>query len=411
MSNLPSSIDVAIVGAGAAGIAAATRLMQAGVSALMIEARDRVGGRAHTIPAAGDVIDLGCEWLHSADKNVLVKVAESHGFTVDRGTPGWSGPASVGLPSRDHADYRKALEDFFDAVEEAAATGRDRPASDLLPKNSRWDMLLRAVATYYSGTELEHISIIDFDNYEDTRINWTVREGYGAMISGAAKGLPVAFDCAVSKIDHSGKVVKLETQRGTIEAKAVIICVPTPLIAEGTIRFDPALPEKQAAAAGLPLGVANKIFFEIDGEFAYPRGHFYGATDRVETISFDLFPRGRKLLSGFVGGAFAVELEKGGPAAAEAEARRQIVSMLGADANKRLRFMRTTAWRSDPFARGGYSSALPGHAGDRAVLAAPVNGRLFFAGEACSKIHFSTTHGAWETGLKAAEDYLKGRKG
>ena len=362
MTGLPSSIDVAIVGAGAAGIAAATRLKQVGVSALMIEARDRVGGRAHTIPAAGDVIDLGCEWLHSADKNVLVKVAEQHGFTVDRGTPGWSGPASVGLPSRDHAEYREALQDFFDAVEEAAATGRDRPASELLPKNSRWDMLLRAVATYYSGTELEHISIIDFDNYEDTRINWTVREGYGAMISGAAKGLPVVFDCEVSRIDHSGKSVKLETQRGTIEAKAAIVCVPTPLIAEGTIRFEPALPEKRAAAAGLPLGVANKIFFEIDGEFAYPRGHFYGATDRVETISFDLFPRGRKLLSGFVGGAFAVELEKGGPAAAEAEARRQIGAMLGADANKRLRFMRTTAWRSDPFAQGGYSSALPGHA-------------------------------------------------
>ena len=409
MSSLPTSIDVAIVGAGAAGIAAATRLKQAGVSALMIEARDRVGGRAHTIAAAGDVIDLGCEWLHSADKNVLVKVAEEHGFTVDKGTPGWSGPASVGLPSRDHAEYRKALEDFFDAVEEAAASGKDRAASDLLPKNSRWEMLLRAVATYYSGTELEKISIIDFDNYEDTRINWTVREGYGAMIAGAAKGLPVVFDCAVTKIDHSGKTVKLETKQGTIEARAAIVCAPTPLIAEGAIRFDPALPDKQAAAAGLPLGVANKIFFEIDGDFSYPRGHFYGATDRVETISFDLFPRGRKMLSGFVGGAFAVELEKGGPAAAEAEARRQISTMLGADANKHLRFLRTTAWRSDPFARGGYSSALPGHASDRATLAAPVDGRLFFAGEACSKIHFSTTHGAWETGVTAAEDYLKGK--
>jgi hypothetical protein len=223
MSTLPSSIDVAIVGAGAAGVAAATRLTKAGVAAVMIEARDRVGGRAHTIPAAGDVIDLACDWLHSADKNVLVKVAEEHGFTVDKGTPGWSGPASVGLPSRDHADYRKAMEQFFDAVEEAAETGRDRPASDLLPRNSRWTMLLRAVATYYSGTELEHISIIDFDRYEDTRINWTIREGYGAMIAGAAKGLPVVFDCAVSRIDHSGKTVKLETQRGTIEAKAAIV--------------------------------------------------------------------------------------------------------------------------------------------------------------------------------------------
>lgn len=409
MGALPSSIEVAVVGAGAAGVAAAMRLKQAGVAALVIEARDRVGGRAHTIPAAGDVIDLGCEWLHSADRNVLVEVAEAHGFTVDRGAPGWSGPALAGLSDRDQADCRKAIADFFGAVEGAAATGRDRAASELLPKDSRWRMLLRAMTTYYCGAEAEDVSIVDLDNYEDTHVNWTIREGYGAMVVGAAQGLAVAFDCAVARIDHSGRRVKLETRRGMIEARAAIVCAPTPIIADGTIGFDPALPDKQAAAAGLPLGLANKIFFSIDGGFAHPGGHFYGATDRAEAISFDVFPRGRSLLTGFVGGAFAQELEKGGPAAAEAEARRQIASMLGADAAKALRFLRATAWRSDPFARGAYSCALPGHAGDRAVLAAPVDDRLFFAGEACSKIHFSTTHGAWETGLRAAEDYLGAR--
>jgi len=313
MSGLPSIIDVAIVGAGAAGIAAARRLKQAGVAALIIEARNRVGGRAHTIPAVGDAIDLGCEWLHSADKNVLVGVAEGLGFTVDRGTPGWSMPASVGLSAIDHADYRRTIGEFFDAVEKAASSGADRPASDLLPKNSRWEMLLRAMGTYYSGAELEDISIVDLDRYEDTHVNWTIREGYGATIARASNGLPVVFDCAVARVDHSGKFVKLETQRGAIEARAAIICVPTPLIADETIRFDPALPDKRSAAAGLPLGLADKIFFEIDDAPDLPRGHFYGATDRVETFSFDLYPRGRRLLSGFVGGAFARELEKAGP--------------------------------------------------------------------------------------------------
>jgi len=94
----------------------------------------------------------------------------------------------------------------------------------------------------------------------------------------------------------------------------------------------------------------------------------------------------------------------------EAEARRQIAATLGADAMKHLRFLCATAWDLDPFARGGYSCALPDHADDRAILAASVNDRLFFAGEACSRTQFSTTHGAWETGLKAAEDYLSAAK-
>ncbi|MFT4099073.1 MAG: NAD(P)/FAD-dependent oxidoreductase [Rhodoblastus sp.] len=410
MISLPSPIDVAVIGAGAAGIAAARRLKQAGVPALLIEARGRVGGRAHTAPAAGDVIDLGCEWLHSADRNVLVGVAERLGFVVDRGTPGWSTPASVGLSAADHADYRKTISEFFDAVETAASDGPDRPASDLLQANGRWNMLLRAMGTYYSGAELENISVVDLARYEDTHVNWTIREGYGAMIAGAAEGLPVVFDCAVTRIDHAGRRVKIETGRGTIEAKAAIVCVPTPLIARCEIRFDPALPDKQAAAAGLPLGLADKVFFEIVGGPNFPSGHFYGATDRAETFSFDLFPRGRRLLAGFVGGAFARDLEKNGPAAMEAEARRQIASALGADAMKHLRFLCATAWDLDPFARGGYSCALPGHADDRAILAAPVNDRLFFAGEACSRTHFSTTHGAWETGWNAAEEYLEMRR-
>ncbi len=410
MSSIPASIDVAVIGAGAAGIAAATRLKQAGVSALLIEARNRVGGRAHTVPVAGDVIDLGCEWLHSADRNVLVGVAESLGFTVDRGTPGWSTPASVDLSTADHAEYRKTISAFFDAVETAASDGPDRPASDLLPANGRWNMLLRAMGTYYSGAELENISVVDLDRYEDTHVNWTIREGYGAMIASAAEGLPIVFDCPVARVDHAGRCVKIETQRGTIESKAAIICVPTPQIADGTIRFHPALPAKRAAAAGLPLGLADKIFFEIVGEPGFPQGHFYGAPDRAETFSFDLFPRGRRLLAGFVGGDFARALENDGPAAMEAEARRQIAHALGAEAMKHLRFLCATAWDLDPFARGGYSCALPGHADDRAVLAAPVDGRLFFAGEACSRNHFSTTHGAWGTGIIAAEEYLEGRR-
>ncbi len=405
--SLPSTIDVVVIGAGAAGIAATRRLRAAGVAVVIIEARDRVGGRAHTIAAAGDVIDLGCEWLHSADRNPLVHVARESGFTVDEGEPKWGGHVGRNFPKRAQAEYRAASEAFWDALEQAAQDGGpDRAAARFLPAGGRWNALIQTISTYYNGTELENVSVVDLDRYEDTGVNWTIREGYGAMFVGVGKDLPVVFDCAATLVDHSGANVKVETSRGTIEARAVIVTVPTPLISEGMLAFRPALPDKIDAARNLPLGLADKIFFEIVGAWDAPEGHVYGTTDSVETISFDLRPRGRPFVAGFLGGAFARRLEREGEAAMEAEARRQLSDMLGADVQKHLRFVAATRWDMDAFARGGYSHALPGHADDRAVLAAPVDGRIFFAGEACSRHSFSTAHGAWETGIGAADEWL-----
>ena len=90
MSSLPSSVDVAIIGAGAAGLGAANALKNSGLSVLVLEARDRVGGRAHTIMASPDVtFDVGCGWLHSADENSFVKIAEQLGFEINKSLPPW----------------------------------------------------------------------------------------------------------------------------------------------------------------------------------------------------------------------------------------------------------------------------------------------------------------------------------
>jgi monoamine oxidase len=409
--SIPSSIDVVVIGAGAAGIAATRRLRAAGAAVVMIEARNRLGGRAHTIAAAGDVIDLGCEWLHSADRNPLVRVARENGFTVDQGEPKWGGHVGRNFPKRAQAEYRAASEAFWGALEKAAQDGGpDRAAASFLPAGGRWNALIQTISTYYNGTELENVSVVDLDRYEDTGVNWTIREGYGAMIAGVGEDLPVVFDCAAMLVDHSGPRLKIETSRGTIDAGAVVVTVPTPLIASGALAFRPDLPDKVAAAGHLPLGLADKIFFEIVGALDAPDGHVYGTTDSVETISFDLRPRGRPFVSAFLGGEFARRLEREGEAAMEAEARRQLAGMLDADVQKHLRFVAATRWDMDGFARGGYSHALPGHADERAALAAPVDGRIFFAGEACSRHSFSTAHGAWETGIAAAEAWLRGRE-
>lgn len=410
MTSLPASIDVAVIGAGAAGVAAARRLRETGASVVVLEARDRVGGRAHTIRAAGDVIDLGCEWLHSADRNPLAPLARELGFTVDEGVPDWGGHVGANFPPDAQKEFRAASDRFWSALEEAARDGgADRPASTFLPPRGRWNGLIQAISSYYNGTELENVSIVDLDRYEDTMVNWTIREGYGALIAGAAAGLPIVYECAATRIDHSGRRIRIDTTQGPLDADAVVVAVPTPLLAEEILQFDPPLPEKTQAAAALPLGAADKIFFEATDARDLPHGHVYGTTDAAETISFDLFPRGRRLVTGYVGGEFARRLEREGARAMEAEARRQLAAMLGAGVQSKLRFLRATAWDLDRYSRGAYSHALPGRADERAALARTVDGRLFFAGEACSRHRFSTAHGAWETGLAAAEAWQAAR--
>ena len=135
--------------------------------------------------------------------------------------------------------------------------------------------------------------------------------------------------------------------------------------------------------------------------------YLVGSTTRRETGSYQLRPIGRPLIACFYGGRWARTLEAEGPTGMAAFAIEELARHLGADIRHHVTRLATTAWAQDPFARGSYSYALPGHAEDRAVLAAPVENRLFFAGEACSPNFFSTAHGAWLTGLQAAEAALR----
>ena len=202
----------------------------------------------------------------------------------------------------------------------------------------------------------------------------------------------------------------METAKGTLTADQAIIALPSTLIAEEAVRFTPALPEKIAAARGLPLGLADKLFLALDqAEEFEPGAHLFGRTDRAATASYHLRPFGRPQIEVFFGGDLAWKLEKDGEHAFVDFAIGELTALLGSAFAKRVRPIRLHDWGRDPFARGAYSCALPGHAESRARLAAPIDNRLFFAGEACSANDFSTAHGALLTGLAAAEAVLAAR--
>ena len=413
MTSLPSSVDVAIIGAGAAGLGAAHALKGSGRSFIVLEARDRVGGRGYTVMAAPDVtFDVGCGWLHSADQNSFVKIAESLNFEINRDLPPWRDRAyGNAFPREQRDDFIRSLDEFFermdDAAKEATKSGRDAPASTCLEPGNRWNPMIDAISSYINGTEVDRVSILDFDAYEDTNLNWRVRRGYGALMTAYGASLPLAFNCVVTLIDHSAKRLRIETSLGTLAADKVIVTVPTNLIADEAIRFHPALPDKVEAASKLPLGLADKVVLTLDDADSLPKeGNLRAATMRTEMGTYHLRPFGQPCVEGFFGGRFARTLEDEGDGAIAAYSIDEIVSFLGNDYRRKLKPLKESRWAHDPFARGSYSHALPGHSGKRAVLAAPVDGRLFFAGEATSPNFFTTAHGARDSGERAAREVL-----
>jgi monoamine oxidase len=400
-----SACDVVVVGAGAAGVAAGRRLVEAGLDVIVIEARDRIGGRAHSVPTSlGAAVDVGCEWLHSAESNPWVDVARRMKFEIDETLPNWGARVSWLLGEAAQKDWAEAREAFDERCEQAAGGDEDVPESALLEPGSRWNALIGAISTWANGTELEHVSVKDHALYANSGYNWRLPRGYGTLISAYGATLPLRLQTIVERIDHSGKTITVGTNRGDISARAAIVTIPTNLLARETIRFTPRLPDKIAAAAGLPLGIANKLFLALDGPIGeLPRDrHLIGALDRVATAGYQILPHGWPMIGAYFGGELAARLERR-PGDMAAFAIDELAGLLGSDIRARLRPLAQSAWVQDPFANGSYSSALPGHAGDRKILMEPIDERLFFAGEACSIEFFGTAHAALISAQAAAK--------
>jgi len=406
---MKSDTEVAIIGGGAAGVAAGRHLHDAGIDCLIIEARNRLGGRAFTETHAGHPIDLGCGWLHSADKNEWTKIAKAQGRKIDETPPPWA-RSSLGFKPGEQHDYREAFDEFEARVSKLAHADNDVALSAALEPGGRWNGLIGAVITFISGGEAAQVSALDYENYAHTDVNWRAVEGYGAVIAKHGEAVPVVLENAVRRIDHSGKRLAIETAKGTITADRVIVTLPTTVLAETESLFKPALPDKIDAARNLPLGLDDKLFIALERPEEFEKdSRLFGATDRTATATYHLRPFGRPQIEVYFGGQCAADLEANGENAFFDFAASQLADLLGSKFPQRIRPIRIHRWRADPFARGSYSYAIPGMADCRATLAAPVEGRLFFAGEACSPGNFSTAHGGWETGVAAAEQVLHAR--
>jgi monoamine oxidase len=404
-----SEYDVVVIGGGAAGIAAARRLHDAAIDCLLVEARSRLGGRAWTEIRAGFPVDHGCGWLHSADRNPWTKIAEAQGRTIDKTPPPWS-RSSLGFRLGEQQDYQQAFIAFDQRVSELAGAAKDAAVAVALEPNGRWNGLISAVVTFINGAEVSDVSLRDYNNYDDTEVNWRVVEGYGAAIAAYGDGLRVEFECPVTRIDRSNKRLRIETAKGAISADQAIVTLPTTVLAAMEEFFAPALPDKIEAARNLPLGLDDKLFIALDRPEEFEKeSRLFGVKNDSRTAAYHIRPFGRPMIEAFFGGSNARELERAGEGAFFDFAVGQLTGQFGNNFAKRIRPLCVHRWGADPFARGAYSYAVPGKVDCRAVLAAPVDNRLFFAGEACSKDSYSTAHGAFFTGIAAAKRAIAAR--
>lgn len=401
--------DVVIIGGGAAGIAAARRLATSSFSSLLLEASQRIGGRAHTVHVAGHALDLGCGWLHSADRNPWVAIADASGFAVERRRSAWN---------QQYHDLGFSPEDQ-DASDEAYAAWHGRlmsappqsdRAADALEPGGIWNGYLQAMSGYISGASLERLSIEDYLAYDSasTRYNWRVPAGYGTLIAASLPpGVALHLAIPVEAINLEAAGVSIATRAGRITARTVILTVSTAVIVGGAIGLPPELDEWRHAAANLPLGRNEKLFLEIVGASPFePETHIIGDPRNPRTGSYYIRPFGRPVIEGFFGGEGAGVLAEHGPAAGFAYAIEELAALFGSDIRRRLRPLAVSNWSRMDSIGGGYSYALPGKAEARITLARPFDGRLFFAGEATNRHDFSTAHGAYQSGVRAADELM-----
>jgi monoamine oxidase len=403
--------DVVIVGAGAAGIAAARKIAAAGRRYVLIEATDHIGGRCITdMTTFGVPYDRGAHWLHLPDSNPLTKLAPNRADI-------YPAPRSQKVRIGRRFAREGELEDFLSAQVRATraiddiARKTDAPCEQAMPADlGDWKPTVEfMLGPYNCAKDLTSVSSFDFAKATERKTAAFAKQGLGTLLASLAQGLTVQVSTPATSIDtRSG--ISVVTPKGTINARTAIVTVPTNVISSGGLKFTPDLEHHQFDAFGrMSLGSYDHIALELKGN---PLG--LDSDDLVFEKSSD--NRTAALLANISGtplcvidvaGSFGRDLTAKGEAAMFAFASDWLVNLYGAEIKNAIGRKAATRWNSDPYTLGAWSAAVPGSQFARKQLLGPIAANVWYAGEAAHETLWGTVGGAWESGERAADAALR----
>lgn len=408
---MSQDFDIVVVGAGAAGIGAVRTLCGAGHSVLLLEASQRVGGRAWTTAFGGGLdLDLGCGWLHSANRNSWAAIAAADGVEIDDRKPAWGKQyRDLGFTPQEQQDARRALKAWATAMKENPPDSDNAwDAAAGIPGAAKWREYLGQVAAASVGKSLASISVADYMAYlaAETPGDWRLPQGLGRLVAGSLPAhVRVRLATPITRVDLEAGGVALQTPAGTIRSRTVIMTVSSNVLASGDIGLPDALEPWRSAALDLSLGANEKLFLEIlDPDGLEVETRVIGNPRTARTGAYYIRPLGMGVVEGFFGGEAAEWIATEGPVEAFALAMDELAHLFGANIRRQLRPLTLSGWRRDRWIQGGYSCAAPGRQEARRMIVQPFDGRIFFAGEATHASDFSTVHGAFDSGVRAAAE-------
>ena len=416
--------DIIVIGAGIAGLAAARSLTEAGFAPTVLEGRDRIGGRIWTDRSLGMPLDLGASWIHGISRNPLMDLVRDHGIKTRRTFLGALAlyDADGRLLDEEEMNRIDALGEEISAalLELKQAADSDRPLAaaiaDILALRDLDDSQKQSINWHlFSEIELEHgadladLSLRAFDEDDFFRGPDVVfPAGYVQIVDHLASGLHIKLGHSVHQINYGAQGVEVATAQGLFTADRAVVTLPLGVLQSGDVQFSPALPAaKLDAIQRLQMGTANKIALHFSERFWPEWPHYMGQLSEttgtaMEFWNMDMYI-GQPVLFALTRGAHARALEQLAEEEMVERAMADLRHIFGNDLADPLASV-STRWHADPFARGAYSHVPPGATmGDYDLIAAPVENRLFFAGEATNRQYPATVHGALLSGRREAE--------
>jgi monoamine oxidase len=402
--------DVIVIGAGAAGIGAARELKRLGKRVLLIEARERAGGRVFTNTSLGQPFDAGAAYIHFAESNPWSALAQEAGIDPQGGYRLWSGSLAfrngVAMSAEEGAQRWQAVrkvaeiyEDVEDRADISMAEAWKGEAQDVRDAG-------RIQAQMAAGEDPEWVSVADWNRLESGG-NRLVPGGYGTLVARTAVPLEPRTGVRVTAIDWSGPAVIVSTDKGDLRARKVICTVPVGVLKAGAIQFKPGLPTDHIRALdGMRMGALSKVALRFEGErFGFSPHQFLAEVGEPgRAMTFETWPQDSGLVVATFGGDYARGLSKEGETAAVEHVLERFTKIAGSDARKAYRGGAFANWVADPFSLGAYAVMKPGRMRARDYLARPIADKLWLAGEATAGIYSMTAGGAYIAGRNAARD-------